>query len=177
MLIGTVVTIYVVLPARHNVLLTEAIEHHRDTDVAWDLEAPTLAELRAWTIGVVGKDAPLPTESAKVIGARRISVLRRDAALMRVQIGDDQVTYLVAKARGMAPKHDEQQRRRRARERVAARQVHVRGGRPAGVVGGVARGAPGVTDRRQWRPFEMRPMVRADLAALHEHLQRRGRRR
>ncbi len=107
-LIGTVVTIYLVLPARHNVLLTEAIERHRDTDVAWDIEAPTLPELRAWTIGVVGKDAPLPTDATKVIGARRISILRRDAALMRVQIGDDQVTYLVAKARGMAPKHDEQ---------------------------------------------------------------------
>lgn len=107
-LIGLVVTIYLVLPARHNVLLTEAIERHRDTDVAWDLEAPTLPELRAWTIGVIGKDAPLPTDTAKVIGARRVSVLRRDAALMRVQIGADQVTYLVARARGIAPKHDEQ---------------------------------------------------------------------
>src|SRR5690242_1370658 len=87
-LIGLVTTIYLVLPARHNVLLTEALERHRDTGVTWDLEAPTVPELRAWTIGVVGKDAPLPAETTRVIGARRISVLRRDAALMQLQIGD-----------------------------------------------------------------------------------------
>jgi len=106
-LIGLVVTIYVVLPARHNVLVTEALERHRDPG-AWDLEAPTGAELRAWTIGVVGKDVPLPADATAVIGARRVQVLNRDAALMRLQLGNDQVTYLVQKARGIAPQHDEQ---------------------------------------------------------------------
>jgi hypothetical protein len=107
-LIGLVVTIYLVLPARHNVLVTEAVERHRDTDVTWDLDAPTLPELRAWTIGLIGKDVPLPAEATKVIGARRVQVLNRDAALMRLQIGADQVTYLVQRARGIAPQHAEQ---------------------------------------------------------------------
>jgi hypothetical protein len=107
-LIGLVVTIYLVLPARHNVLLTEAIERHHDRDVTWDLDAPTLGELRAWTIGVVGKDVPLPADTVSVIGARRIQVHRRDAALMRLEVGGDEVTYLVQRARGIVPKHDEQ---------------------------------------------------------------------
>jgi hypothetical protein len=123
-LIGLVVTIYLVLPARHNVLLTEAIERHRDSGVTWDcascLDAPSHAELRAWAIGVVGKGVPLPNEHidtgdsmnkersfVKVIGARRVEVLNRDAALMRLQIGSDQVTYLVQHARGIAPKRDD----------------------------------------------------------------------
>jgi hypothetical protein len=108
-LIGLVVTIYLVLPARHNVLLTAAMERHRDPgDDGWDLEKPSAVELRAWAIGVVGKDAPLP-DAATVIGAKRVQVLRRDAALMRLQIGADEITYLVQNARGMAPNRDEKQ--------------------------------------------------------------------
>jgi hypothetical protein len=108
-LIGLVVTIYLVLPARHNVLLTEAIERHRDTDVTWDLDAPSHAELRAWAIGVVGKGVPLPDDGTRVVGARRVEVLNRDAALMRLEIGGDQVTYLVQHARGIAPKRDDKE--------------------------------------------------------------------
>ena len=104
-LIGLVVTIYLVLPARHNALLTEAIERHREPGDGWDLEKPNETELRAWSIGVVGKDAPLPA-AASVIGAKRVNVLNRDAALMRLQLGGDQVTYMVQNARGIAPKHD-----------------------------------------------------------------------
>jgi hypothetical protein len=109
-LIGLVVTIYLVLPARHNVLVTEAIEGHRYTERAWDLEEPTMPELRAWSIGVVGKDAPLPEHVSSVIGARRLRVRSRDAALMRLQIGADQITYLVQRAQGITPprmQHDE----------------------------------------------------------------------
>lgn len=107
-LIGLVVTIYVVLPARHNVLVTEAIERHHDEDPAWDLEAPSRAELRAWAIGVAGKGVPLPARTAKVVGARRVHILHRDAALIRLMIGSDRVTYLVQNAHGIAPKHAEQ---------------------------------------------------------------------
>ncbi len=106
-LIGTVVTIYLIFPARHNAILTEAIDRHRDEDPAWDLTAPTPAELRAWSIGVVGKDAPLPAETAKIIGARQIEVLDRHTAVIRVQIGGDEITYLVQHARGMPPKRSE----------------------------------------------------------------------
>jgi hypothetical protein len=109
-LIGTVVTIYAMFPARNNVLVTEAIERHREAGPTWDLVAPNPAELRAWVIGVVdkdvpGKDVPLPGEAATVIGAARLDILNRAAALIRVRIGDDEVTYLVQHARGIAPDH------------------------------------------------------------------------
>ena len=107
-LIGLVVTIYVVLPARHNVLVTEAIDRHGDSEVAWDLEAPSPAELRAWAIGVVGKGVPLPARTAKVVGARRLEVLHRPAALIRLHVGGDRITYLVQNAHGIAPHHAEQ---------------------------------------------------------------------
>src|SRR5690348_1884298 len=72
-LTGTVVAIYLLLPARHDVIVTEAIAHHADAG-SWDLENPTPAELRAWSIGVVGKGAPLPSDSVKVIGAKRLDI-------------------------------------------------------------------------------------------------------
>jgi hypothetical protein len=110
-LIGTVVTIYAVFPARDNILVTEALEHRREASPAWDLTAPNPAELRAWLFGVVGKDAPLPGEGSsaapEILGARRLEILHRAAALIRVRIGGDEVTYLVQHARGIAPEHSE----------------------------------------------------------------------
>jgi hypothetical protein len=108
-LVGTVVTIYAMFPARNNVLVTEAIDRHREVNPAWDLVAPNPAELRAWALGLVGKDVPLPGEAAPVIGAARLRILNRAAALIRVRIGDDEVTYLVQHARGIAPDHSERQ--------------------------------------------------------------------
>lgn len=103
-LTGTVVAIYLVFPARHNVLLTEAIAQHQ-REQAWDLTSPTPAELHAWAIGVVGKGAPLP--AASPIGARDIEVLDRRAALMRVPVGGEEVTYLVQHSRGIIPTRTE----------------------------------------------------------------------
>jgi hypothetical protein len=118
-LIGTVVTIYAMFPARHNVLMTEAIAHHGDPGAAWDLAAPGPDALRAWLIGAVGVDAPLPGDGSRgspgspgspgsitsidVIGARQLDILNRTAALIRVRIGADDVSYLVQRARGIAP--------------------------------------------------------------------------
>lgn len=104
-LVGVVVTIYGVFPARHDVLVTEALEHHREDAPVWDLTAPNAVELRAWAIGVTGQDVPLPI--GPVIGARRIEVLHRPAALIRLHVGADQITYLVQHARGLAPDHAE----------------------------------------------------------------------
>src|SRR5262245_22649562 len=78
-LIGTVVTIYLVLPARHNVLLTAAIERHRETDVSWERQEPTPGEARAWALGILGKDVPLPDGATRIIGVRRVEVLHRSA--------------------------------------------------------------------------------------------------
>lgn len=99
-LTGTVVAIYLTFPARHNVLLTEAIAQHQ-REQTWDLTAPSLPELRAWAIGVVGKGAPLP--GVAPIGARDIELLDRRAALIQVAVGGDQITYLVQHARGIGP--------------------------------------------------------------------------
>ena len=104
-LVGLVVAIYTFLPGRHTVLLTEAIAHQRETETAWDLVAPSAIELRAWVIGVVGKGAPLPPSSVTVVGARRADI--DNAALVRLRVGDDEVTYMVQHAQGMAPDNDE----------------------------------------------------------------------
>jgi hypothetical protein len=104
-LTGTVVSIYTVFPARDNVLLTEAVDEHRSPP-AWDLTAPSPPELRAWAIGVVGKDAPLPS-SGEVLGAKRVEIHDRPAALLRFKIGPDDVTYLVQHASGISPDHSE----------------------------------------------------------------------
>src|SRR5262249_61966207 len=105
-LIGTVVTIYVMFPARHNLLMTEAIVHHAEPGASWDVAAPGADALRAWMIGAIGKDAPLPGDATgaviPVIGARQLEILNRTAALIRLRIGDDEVRYLVQRARGIA---------------------------------------------------------------------------
>jgi len=102
-LTGTVVAIYLAFPARHNVLLTEAIEQHHDAAATWDLPSPTPVEFRAWAIGLLGKDPPLPAASAKVVGARRIEIFDRGAAVIGLDIDGARVTYLVQRARGVAP--------------------------------------------------------------------------
>lgn len=105
-LTGTVVTIFAMFPARHNVLVTEALSHHADPSPTWDLATPGPDALRAWLIGAVGKDAPLPANgsaSVSVLGARRLEILNRSAALIRLRIADDDITYLVQRARGIAP--------------------------------------------------------------------------
>lgn len=109
-LTGTVVAIYMTFPARDHALLTEAMHRVRDPEPAWDLAKPTAAELRAWTIGVAGKGAPLPKlddPTVSVIGAQQIVVLDQRTAFVRFDIGGDPVTYLVQHARGIAPKRAE----------------------------------------------------------------------
>lgn len=108
-LIGTVVAIYVTFPARDNLLMTEAIDAHREAAPAWDLAGPTPAETRAWAIGVIGKDAPLAVldSATRIVGARQIDIHDRRAALVRLELGADPVTYLLQRARGMSPKKSE----------------------------------------------------------------------
>jgi hypothetical protein len=103
-LTGTVVAIYMVFPARHNVLVTEAMAEHQ-REQAWDLASPSLVELRAWSTGVLGKDAPLP--SVAPVGVRKVKILGRQAALMRVAVGGAEVTYLVQRAHGISPSQTE----------------------------------------------------------------------
>jgi hypothetical protein len=104
-LIGTVVAIYMAFPARHNVLLTEAIDRHREPP-DWELKSPSPAEVRAWVLGFAGKEPPLPP-TGTVLGASKIVVHDRDAALMRLSIDGDEVTYLCQRARGISPKYSD----------------------------------------------------------------------
>jgi hypothetical protein len=105
-LAGTVVAVYLSFPARHHVLATAAVDRHRTPAVTWELRTPTPAELRAWLIGVVGGEAPLPPALVQttVIGAETIFVLGRRTALVRLHAGADDVTYVVTRARGVAPR-------------------------------------------------------------------------
>jgi hypothetical protein len=95
-------------PARNNVLMTEAIRFHREPP-AWELTAPSAAEVRAWALGVVGKDAPLGAlDSAnKIVGVRSVEIFDRRAAIVRLVLGSDEVTYLLQRARGIGPKKSE----------------------------------------------------------------------
>lgn len=106
-LVGTVVAIYLRFPARHNQLMTEAMASHAEAEPSWDLVAPTPAELRAWAIGVVGKNPPLPLPAAKIVGARRVTIFSRAAAVIGTEVGSDQVTYFLQRAQGLAPDHAE----------------------------------------------------------------------
>ena len=101
-LIGTVVTIYSVFPARHGVLVDVAIAQHKESP-AWDLAAPTPEVLRGWAIGVVGKEVPLP--AVPVIGAKKVELLKRHVAVMRLRVGTDEITYAVQHSRSASPEH------------------------------------------------------------------------
>jgi hypothetical protein len=106
-LIGTVVTIFAMFPARHNLLMTEAISYHGEASPSWDVAAPGGDALRAWMIGAVGVDPPLPriggAPAIEVVGARRVEILNRAAAVIRLKVDGEEVTYLVQRARGIAP--------------------------------------------------------------------------
>ena len=106
-LIGTVVAIYVTFPARPNVLWTAALERHRDPAAAWDIAGPSPTELRAWSIGVVGKSAPLPVVGVVIVGAREIDVLDRRTALVELDVAGDRVMFLVQHVRSIAPERSE----------------------------------------------------------------------
>ncbi len=100
-LIGTVVAIYLRFPTRNTVLMEEARNGHREAAPVWDLVNPTSGELRAWAIGVVGRDPPLPRDG--VTGAKDLEVLGHRAAMMRVVIDGEPITYLVQFTRVIAP--------------------------------------------------------------------------
>jgi len=104
-LIGTVVAIYLTFPTRNTVLMSEALQRHRDATAAWDLAKPSSRELRAWAIGVLGKDPPLP--DAEIEGVREVEVLSHRAALMRFELDGQSFTYLVQYTRVIAPGHAE----------------------------------------------------------------------
>ena len=103
-LAATVVTVYLLFPPRHHLLATTATERHRMPG-AWQITTPTPAELRAWVIGVVEGQPPLPPalDRATTVGASVVDVLKRRAALVRLRFDADELTYVVTRARGVSP--------------------------------------------------------------------------
>lgn len=100
-LVGCVVAVFTLFPSRHNQVATSALAAHRDT-AAWDLERPDAPTLIAWAKGAVGRDPPVPSGPGLVpLGARRIAILRRPAAVIRYQVGADQVTVVLQRARDL----------------------------------------------------------------------------
>jgi hypothetical protein len=100
-LVATVVAVYLAFPKRDNELMTEAIEAHRRRG-PFQLEGPTAAELKAWTVGVVGDTVPWPP--GKVIGTWQIRILRRPAALVRFASGTGEVTLMAVRAWDAPPR-------------------------------------------------------------------------
>jgi hypothetical protein len=105
-LVGTVVTIYWVFDARHNVMLTEALVQARETD-DFEIKAPSSEKLNTWGLGMFGERLPMPPATIPIIGARRIEILNRRTAVIRLKIGGDDVTYLVQHAKGIVPEQTE----------------------------------------------------------------------
>ncbi|MEO8703983.1 MAG: hypothetical protein ABI867_28290 [Kofleriaceae bacterium] len=105
MLVTTVVGIYLTFPPRNTKLMEEALARHRDATPAYSITSPSPKELRAWAIGVVGKEPPLP--NGVVIGGREVEVLGRRAAVIDLSVAGEPVTYLVQYTRVISPGHSD----------------------------------------------------------------------
>lgn len=103
-LVATVMAVYFLFPKRDNELLAAAFDAHREGG-PYELDRPSEAELGAWSVGVVGHKVPWPESSGlEVIGTRRLTILKRAAALVHYQVGADEVTLLVLRARDAPPR-------------------------------------------------------------------------
>lgn len=101
-LAATVAAVYIAFPKRDNELMTEALEAHRHRG-PFQLERPSAAELKAWTVGVVGGSVPWPSD-LQVIGTWQIRILRRPAALVRFAVAGEEVTLMAMRAWDAPPR-------------------------------------------------------------------------
>lgn len=117
-LAGTVIAVFTIFPERHNEILTSTLAAHR-ADAPWDVTAPDDPTLALWATAVLGEAPPLPAAGPDlvVVGARALTILDRRAALIRYQLGPDQLSYLVQRARDIPVRRE---RRRDATESVDA---------------------------------------------------------
>ena len=101
-LAGTAAAVFWQFPARDNELLTVAMSEHSEASSSPELSAPTQAEIRAWSLGVFGETAPFP--EADALGARRLSILKRPAAIVFYRLGDFEISFTVLRARDAPPR-------------------------------------------------------------------------
>jgi hypothetical protein len=98
-LIGTVAIVYGLAPKRDNELLTVVLEAHEEPGHL-ELANASEPELEAWSLGVLGRRARWPTgPELEVVGARRLAILRRPAALVRYRIAGHEVSVVALRPR------------------------------------------------------------------------------
>ncbi len=104
-LVGTVVAIYLIFPARDNVLVTESVRAHRLGPTEDALREPTFGELAAWSLGSMKRTVPWPQVSGASIGwARSIEVLNHQALAAHYQLPEGEVTVVIERARDAVPR-------------------------------------------------------------------------
>jgi len=101
-LVGTVVTIYMVFPKRDNQLMTRAHEFHR-TSGSYDLDQPKREQLATFALGILGK-VPWPDDKLKIIGVTSGAILDFPAVMVRYEIGGRAVSLVVQRARDTPPR-------------------------------------------------------------------------
>lgn len=107
-LVGMVAAIFTLFPKRQNLLMSEAIAAHQ-APPAWQLAAPPLGELKAWWLGMFGDKVKLPAIANGVVplGLAHKTLHRRATAVARVRAAGSEVTLLMQRTPGMAPRHKE----------------------------------------------------------------------
>ena len=101
-LVGTVVAVFTLFPARHNQVITDVLAAHRAPG-DWALVPTDDEALQAWVLGAAGKEAPVPPVDAShtPLGARTLSILNHRGALIRFRVGADEITYFVQRSRDL----------------------------------------------------------------------------
>jgi hypothetical protein len=103
-LVGTVTTIYLVFPERHNALIEAATAAHTSSEEL-ELASPTQAELRAFALALLGREVPWPElrPGVELVGVHATSVLNRPAVLVKYRVDGAPVTVLVQRPRDALP--------------------------------------------------------------------------
>jgi hypothetical protein len=104
-LVATVVAVYTILPSRHNEVLTVAISTHRD-GFEVEMKSPTMAELKAWSTGVLGSTPPWPDmdDAVSIESVGSVRILRRTVAVTKLKVGEEAVMLLALRARDVLPR-------------------------------------------------------------------------
>jgi hypothetical protein len=104
-LFGTVGVIYGVFPNRQDEVMNLAIESHREPGT-FELDGPSVMEIRAWSLGVFGESAPWPKASDDMvpIGASALRIFKRDVAIVRYELGGKPLTLVMLRKRDPVPR-------------------------------------------------------------------------
>jgi hypothetical protein len=104
-LFGTVGIIYRVFPNRHDEIMTLAINAHRGPG-AFELEAPSGMQIRAWSLGLFGESAPWPdvNDGLVPIGASALRIFKRDVAIVRYELDGQPLTVVMLRKRNPVPR-------------------------------------------------------------------------